>query len=147
MTKTDAAAIANEARISQGISWQQVADAAGAPLIWAISAVLGQQPMRPEQASAVGELLGLDAEVSAQFTRQPSRGTGDLGIPSDPTLYRFYEALTVYGPALKEWVHEEFGDGIMSAINFGIEVERVSDPGGDRVGITFNGKFLPYQWS
>ena len=147
MTKTEAAAVANELRIRNSISWTQLADAINAPLIWTISAVLGQQPMSAAQATTIGELLGLDHEVIDQFTRQPTRGTDSGGLPSDPTLYRFYEALSVYGPALKEWVHEEFGDGIMSAINFGIEVDRVADPGGDRVAITFNGKFLPYQWN
>ncbi len=147
LTKTEAAGITNEARLSRGVSWELVAQTVDAPLIWTISAVLGQQPMSQSKADAIGALLDLPSEVVSQLTRQPSRGTGSLELPSDPTLYRFYEALMVYGPALKEWVHEEFGDGIMSAINFGIEVERVSDPAGDRVSITFNGKFLPYQWS
>lgn len=147
ISKAEAATMADEHRIRNGVSWQQLADEIKAPLIWTISAVLGQQPMSAEQARTTGQLLGLDAEVSDQFTRQPTRGAGSLELPSDPTLYRFYEALSVYGPALKEWIHEEFGDGIMSAINFGIEVERVADPAGDRVAITFNGKFLPYQWS
>ena len=66
--------------------------------------------------------------------------------PSDPTIYRFHEALDVYGEALKELIHEEFGDGIMSAINFKVDFARRSDPGGDRVVVTFDGKFLPYQW-
>ncbi len=68
-------------------------------------------------------------------------------VPTDPTLYRFYEAIQVYGPAIKELIHEQFGDGIMSAINFGLTVERREHPGGDRVVVTFDGKFLPYDWA
>ena len=67
-------------------------------------------------------------------------------VPTDPTVYRFYEIVQVYGPAIKELIHEEFGDGIMSAINFGFTVRRIPDPAGDRVEIVLNGKFLPYEW-
>jgi cyanate lyase len=70
----------------------------------------------------------------------------DAAVPVDPTIYRLYEVLQVYGHALKTLIHEDFGDGIMSAINFRADVERVSDPAGDRVRITFFGTFLPYQW-
>jgi cyanate lyase len=74
------------------------------------------------------------------------RGALDEAVPTDPTVYRFYEIVQVYGPAIKELIHEEFGDGIMSAINFGFTVRREQDPGGDRVVVTMNGKFLPHEW-
>src|SRR5699024_914822 len=103
-----------------------------------------QHPMTAEQAGTVGDLLG-EAVVQA-LQLPPSRGSGTQDVPTDPTIYRFYEALDVYGPALKELIHEEFGDGIMSAINFKVDLERRPDPTGDRVVITFDGKFLDYQW-
>ncbi|GAA0624070.1 hypothetical protein GCM10010174_48990 [Kutzneria viridogrisea] len=94
----------------------------------------------------MAEELQLDPQVLAPLLRQPSRGTLDSSVPTDPTVYRLYEVLQVYGPAIKELIHENFGDGIMSAINFRLDVARQPDPDGDRVVITLNGKFLPYQW-
>ena len=94
----------------------------------------------------MAEELGLAVSVLAPLLRQPSRGALDGLVPTDPTVYRLYEVLQVYGPALKELIHEEFGDGIMSAINFRLDVQRRADPQGDRVVITLDGKFLPYQW-
>lgn len=146
MNKTEAGAIANDARIAKNLTWTQLAETIEAPLMWTISAVLGEHPMSQEQAEALSGLLGLEVPVMRQLTRQPSRGSGVPSLPTDPTLYRFYEALMVYGPAIKEYIHEEFGDGIMSAINFRLDAERVEDPAGDRVVLSFNGKFLPYQW-
>ena len=146
MTKDEAGDLLNRARQAKELSWQQVADAIDAPLLWTISALLGQHPVPRVQAEQVGALLELDPDVVAELVRQPTRGPGKAEIPSDPTLYRFYEALMVFGPAIKEYIHEEFGDGIMSAINFQIAAERRADPGGDRVVVTFDGKFLPYQW-
>lgn len=90
-------------------------------------------------------MLGLGEGVAESLRQQPTR-TPDEAATSDPTIYRFYEALDVYGPALKELIHEEFGDGIMSAINFKVDISRRADPGGDRVVVTFDGKFLDYNW-
>ena len=146
LDKTVAGQILNDARLTEGLTWQSIADALGTPMIWTISAALGQHPMTREQADTVGDLLGLDAAVVVALTRQPSRGEGTFTLPTDPTMYRFYEALIVYGPAIKEFVHEEFGDGIMSAINFRLDAQKVEDPEGDRVVVTFDGKFLPYAW-
>jgi len=91
-------------------------------------------------------VLDLDDDVRRARQLQPSRGDLDALVPTDPTIYRFYEVLQVYGPTIKELIHEEFGDGIMSAINFRFDVSRAADPAGDRVVVTLNGKFLPYQW-
>ncbi len=145
MSKSDAADLVAAARIRGGLTWAQIADAIGAPLVWTTAALLGQHPMTREQAQRACELLGLDEAVAESLQLQPSRGT-DPAVMADPTIYRFTEALAVYGPALKELIHEEFGDGIMSAINFRIDIARRPDPDGDRVVITLDGKFLDYRW-
>jgi cyanate lyase len=113
--------------------------------VWTVAALLGKHPVPAQCAQAVGQLLGLDADIVAALARQPYR-IADAGLTTDPTVYRFHEALDVYGQALKELIHEEFGDGIMSAINFSVDFAKQEDPQGDRVVVTFNGKFLPYQW-
>jgi cyanate lyase len=145
MSRTDAADLVVAARVRAGLTWQQIADEVGAPLVWTTAALLGQHPMTPEQAAAVCELLGLDDTVAESLQSQPYRGA-DPAVMSDPTIYRFVEAVSVYGPALKALIHEEFGDGIMSAINFQVDIERRPDPAGDRVVVTLDGKFLDYQW-
>jgi cyanate lyase len=102
--------------------------------------------MTEEQASAAASLLDLGDDARRALLLQPSRGDLAAAVPTDPTMYRFYEVLQVYGTTIKELIHEEFGDGIMSAINFRLDVSREPDPAGDRVVVTLNGKFLPYQW-
>src|ERR1700722_19649169 len=150
MTKQQAADEVRDAKASQGLTWARLAEAVGAPVPWTVSALLGQQPMTPAQAAVAVEALALDGqlagEVTAALTAQPTRGALDAPVPTDPTIYRFYEIVQVYGPTIKELIHEEFGDGIMSAINFRFDVKRVPDSAGDRVVVTLDGKFLPYQW-
>jgi cyanate lyase len=102
--------------------------------------------MTRDEARAAGALLELSDDVRLALQLQPTRGALDAPVPTDPTIYRFYEVLQVYGPTIKELIHEEFGDGIMSAINFRLDVRRAPDPAGDRVVVTLDGKFLPYQW-
>lgn len=145
MSKSAAADLVVAARLRRGLSWSAIAEALGAPLVWTTAALLGQHPMTPEQAARVCDLLGLDDAVAESLSLQPARGA-DPAVMSDPTIYRFVEAISVYGPALKELIHEEFGDGIMSAINFKVDFARRPDPDGDRVVITFDGKFLDYRW-
>ncbi|MFI5714353.1 cyanase [Nocardia sp. NPDC051750] len=145
MSKSAAADLVVAARIRRGFSWADIAEALGAPLVWTTAALLGQHPMTAEQARRVCDLLGLDEAVAESLSLQPARGA-DPSLMSDPTIYRFVEAISVYGPALKELIHEEFGDGIMSAINFKVDFARRPDPDGDRVVITFDGKFLDYRW-
>ncbi|MBP2457011.1 cyanate lyase [Clavibacter michiganensis] len=130
---------------SSDLSWSDVAGQLDRPLLWTIAALLGSHALPPELAARAGELLGLDDETVAALTQQPYRVRGDE-LTADPTIYRFYELLAVYGPALKEAIHEEFGDGIMSAINCNVEVSRREDPEGDRVRVVIDGKFLKYQW-
>lgn len=135
------------ARLAKGLTWQQLADAVERPLVWTIAALLGQHPVPAELGAKVVALLGLDESVVPVLAAVPMRGGLPTAVPTDPTMYRLYEALSVYGPALKEVIHEQFGDGIMSAINFSLDLQRKPHPGGDRVVITFDGKFLPYEWN
>jgi cyanate lyase len=146
MTKQEAAAAVRAAKIRLGLTWAQLAEAVGAAPAWTTSALLGQQPMTADQAKAAVSLLDLGEDVAAALQLQPSRGALESAVPVDPTIYRFYEVLQVYGPTIKELIHEQFGDGIMSAINFRLDVSRAADPAGDRVVVTLDGKFLPYQW-
>jgi cyanate lyase len=145
MSRAEAATLVRSARVRAGATWVELADKVGAPVVWTTSALLGQHPMTAEEAAAACELLDLGADVAEALRGQPTRGV-DHAVLRDPTIYRFQEALMVYGPALKELLHEEFGDGIMSAINFKIDFRRRADPGGDRVVVTLDGKFLDYQW-
>jgi cyanate lyase len=154
MTKQEAAELVRAAKARMGLTWAQLAEAIEAPVPWTISALLGQQPMSPEQALAAVEILNpalrnlttTTHDVQEALQAQPTRGALESPVPTDPTIYRFYEIVQVYGPTIKELIHEEFGDGIMSAINFRFDVKRAADPGGDRVVVTLDGKFLPYQW-
>jgi cyanate lyase len=135
------------ARLAKGLTWQQLADAIDRPVVWTTSALLGQHPIPAELAAVLVELLGLDESVIPVLAGVPYRGGLPSAVPTDPTIYRFYEALQVYGPALKELIHENFGDGIMSAINFSVDIQKKSHASGDRVIVTFDGKFLPYEWT
>jgi cyanate lyase len=146
MTKKEAAQAVRAAKARLGVTWAQLAEAVGRPVAWTTSALLGQQPMTAAQAEAAASLLDLDKDVIPALQLQPTRGALETAVPIDPTIYRFYEVLQVYGPTIKELIHEEFGDGIMSAINFRLDVKRVSDQAGDRVVVTLDGKFLPYDW-
>lgn len=146
ISEHEAAEVIRRSRARLGQTWQQLAEAINKPVAWTTAALLGQHPMGQEDAETIGALLDLDEEVVEMLQLQPTRGSGVQQVPTDPTIYRLYEALDVYGPAIKELIHEEFGDGIMSAINFRLEVGRRADPTGDRVVVTLDGKFLDYQW-
>jgi cyanate lyase len=134
------------ARLTKGLTWQQLADAIDRPVVWTTSALLGQHPIPPELGKVLVEMMGLDAAAVPILAAVPYRGGLPTAVPTDPTIYRFYEALQVYGPALKELIHENFGDGIMSAINFSVDMQKKPHPSGDRVVVTFDGKFLAYDW-
>jgi cyanate lyase len=135
-----------EAKRHKGLTFEQIAEKVGRHKVWTTAALLGQHPMGAEDAETVASVLGLDGEVSAALQETPMRGSLDSTVPVDPTIYRIHEVTQVYGTTIKALIHEEFGDGIMSAINFNLEIERIEDPAGDRVRITYDGKFLPYQW-
>ncbi|MEU3597299.1 cyanase [Streptomyces sp. NPDC006798] len=138
------AAKAVDAKIRKDLTWREIADAAGLSVAFVTAAVLGQHPLPEASAEAVAELLELDADDTAVLRTIPVRGSIPGGIPTDPTIYRFYEMLQVYGTTLKALVHEQLGDGIISAINFKLDVKKVADPdGGERAVITLDGKYLP----
>ncbi|MFE6973857.1 cyanase [Streptomyces sp. NPDC057682] len=133
-----------EAKIRKDLSWKRIAEAAGLSTAFTTAAVLGQHALPAASAKAVAELLELGDDAALLLTTIPTRGSIPDRVPTDPTIYRFYEMLQVYGTTLKALVHEEFGDGIISAINFRLDVKKVADPeGGERAVITLDGKYLP----
>jgi cyanate lyase len=146
VTKDEASNAVQLAMRERGLTFAALADELGRPKVWVAAAVLGQHPFSADEAAQLVSTLGLADDVGAALQQIPTRGGVDAAVPVDPTIYRFYELIQVYGPALKALIHEEFGDGIMSAINFRADIARVADPAGDRVRITLDGKFLPYQF-
>ncbi|MBV9455293.1 MAG: cyanase [Rubrobacter sp.] len=146
MDRKDATELILEAKRQEGLTFESIAEKVGRHKAWMTAALLGQHPMSAEDAEQVVDILGLDQEVTAVLQEIPMRGSLDTDVPVDPTIYRLHEVIQVYGTTIKALIHEEFGDGIMSAINFGLNVERVEDPEGDRVRITYEGKFLPFDW-
>ncbi|MER7824118.1 cyanase [Streptomyces sp. NPDC054945] len=138
------AVTAVDAKTRKDLSWQQLADAAGLSVAFVTAALLGQHALPEAAAKAVADLLDLDEDAVRLLQTVPTRGSIPGGIPTDPTIYRFHEMLQVYGTTLKALVHEQFGDGIISAINFKLDVRKVADPeGGERAVITLDGKYLP----
>jgi cyanate lyase len=146
MAKAQATEAVQLAMREQGLTFAELADQLGRPKVWVAAAVLGQHPFSANEAAQLVSTLGLPDDLGVALQQIPTRGALDAAVPVDPTIYRFYELIQVYGPALKALIHEKFGDGIMSAINFRADIERVADPAGDRVRITLDGKFLPYQF-
>ena len=136
------AALAAKRRLQ--VSWPTIAETLGESLVWSTSAVLGQQPLNTEQARALGRLLQLEDEVVDALQLPPVRGA-DVVDTTEPVVYRLQEMVQVYGSTLAELIREEFGDGIMSAIDFELSFERREDPKGDRVRLVLDGKFLPYR--
>lgn len=145
MTRKETTAAVLEAKRAKGLTWAQIAAQVGRHKVWVTSALLGQNSMNAEEAKRAVELLGLGEPEAQSLQECPLKGSLDAAVPVDPLIYRFHEVTQVYGTTLKELIHEEFGDGIMSAIDFELNVERKPDPKGDRVVVTFNGKFLPYR--
>jgi cyanate lyase len=138
------AEIAVQNKAARGLSWKAVAEDTGLSVVFVTAAVLGQHPLPKGAAEIVGQRMGLHEEEILLLQSVPLRGSLATAIPSDPTIYRFYEIVQVYGTTLKALVAEEFGDGIISAINFRLKLEKVEDPeGGHRAIITLDGKFLP----
>lgn len=133
------------AKTDKNISWQALADKLGRSEVWVASACLGQNTMSPEEAQATGDMLGLAPDVVAALRVFPTKGAGHHYVPTDPLLYRFFEICYVYGPTIKEIINEKVGDGIMSAIDFKMDLQREANPAGDRVQIVMSGKFLPYK--
>lgn len=135
------------AKASRGLSWVEIGESLGMGPVYVASCCFGENSMDEAGAKALGELLSLGADVVVALQQYPMKGwtMGDKVVPTDPLIYRFYEIMAVYGTSIKSVTQEMFGDGIMSAIDFKLDIERVSDPKGDRVVIRMDGKFLPYK--
>ncbi len=146
MKRTEVTEKILSAKRLKGLSWKDIgARVGGMSPILVCAACMGQMKMSKAQAGRAAELFGLDPEEALLLMEVPYRGSLPPGPPTDPLVYRFYELVQVYGTTWKELIQEEFGDGIMSAIDFDMVMERLPDPKGDRVKITMSGKFLPYK--
>jgi cyanate lyase len=145
MTREDVTAQVVAAKLRKKLKWSQLAEAVGHSKEWTTAALLGQMTLTEAQAKKVGQMLDLPAEAVEQLQVVPYKGSLPTAVPTDPLIYRFYELVNVYGTTLKALIHEEFGDGIMSAIDFSMDITREPDPKGDRVHIVMSGKFLPYK--
>ena len=132
-------------KVAQGLKWADVAARVGQSKEWVTAACLGQMTLNAEQADVLAEIFGLSTEEKRWLMVVPYKGSLPTAVPTDPLIYRFYELVSVYGSTFKELIHEEFGDGIMSAIDFKMNLTREPDPKGDRVSIVMSGKFLPYK--
>jgi cyanate lyase len=132
-------------KVAQGLKWSDVAAKVGLSKEWVTAACLGQMTLSAEQAGVVGQIFGLSDAEQKWLMVVPYKGSLPTSVPTDPLIYRFYELVSVYGTTFKELIHEEFGDGIMSAIDFKMDLKREANPAGDRVSIAMSGKFLPYK--
>jgi cyanate lyase len=145
MTRNDVTALILNNKRHKKLKWAQLAQATGQSKEWTTAALLGQMAVTAQQAEKVGAMLDLPAEAVALLQEVPYKGSLPTSVPTDPLIYRFYELVNVYGSSIKELIHEEFGDGIMSAIDFSMDISREQNPNGDRVRIVMSGKFLPYK--
>ena len=132
-------------KVSKGLKWEDVAKKVGMSKEWVTVGCLGQMSFDAAQAAVVSEIFGLTADEQKWLQVVPYKGSLPTPVPTDPLIYRWYEMVNVYGTTIKELIHEEFGDGIMSAIDFSMDIVRQPDPKGDRVNVVLSGKFLPYK--
>jgi len=145
MDRKTCTSIVLEAKKAQGLTLQEIADKLGRHVVWTTAAIMGQATMDAGEAQALASLLELGDDVAEALQEIPTKGSLDTSVPVDPLMYRLHEITQVYGTSIKAVIHEKFGDGIMSAIDFDIDIRRVPDPKGDRVQIVYTGKFLPYK--
>lgn len=145
MTRDEVTELIVIQKLKKQLSWPQLAEAIGLSKEWTTAALLGQMTLNAQQANIIGQRLELPEEAILQLQVVPYKGSLPTAVPSDPLIYRFYELINVYGTTFKALIHEEFGDGIMSAIDFDMDLQRLPDEKGDRVKITMSGKFLPYK--
>lgn len=149
MTRDECTELLAQARLDAGLTYQDIAGKLGRHPIWTAAAMLGQCTLDEAEAGTIVDLLGLEGDdhdqVRQALQQPPTKGAVGRDVPVDPLIYRLHEITQIYGPAIKAVIHEEFGDGIMSAIDFEMDIERIPDPKGDRVKLTYNGKFLPYR--
>jgi cyanate lyase len=132
-------------KVKKNIKWTDVAKKVGESKEWVTAACLGQMTLTAAQAKAVGKIFGLNEEEQQWLQVVPYKGSLPTPVPTDPLIYRWYEIVSVYGTTIKELIHEEFGDGIMSAIDFSMDIQREPNEKGDRVNVVLSGKFLPYK--
>jgi cyanate lyase len=144
MNKLEMTEVIMTAKNKLGLGWEDIAEKVGLAPVFLTSACLGMNSLKPEVANKVAQVLGLPEEISATLQQFPHKHW-DKAIPTDPVIYRWYEIVGVYGETIKELIHEKFGDGIMSAIDFSMHIDKEENPAGDRVVVTLNGKFLPYK--
>ena len=145
MNRHDVTELIVTQRLAKGLSWADIAKAVGHSKEWVTAGCLGQMTFTPQQAAVIGEMLELPAPAVKLLQVVPYKGSLPTAVPTDPLIYRLYEVVSVYGITMKELIHEEFGDGIMSAIDFKMDLSREPHPMGDRVSIVMSGKFLPYK--
>ena len=145
MTREDVTDLIYSAKVQKGIKWCDVAKKLKVSKEWATAACLGQMTLTKPQALIIGKTFGLPLEAINLLQVVPYKGSLRSSVPTDPLIYRWYEIVSVYGTTIKELIHEEFGDGIMSAIDFSMDIVREPDPKGDRVNVVLSGKFLPYK--
>ena len=132
-------------KVAKGLKWADVAERVGLSKEWVTAACLGQMTLDAEQAGVIAAMFDLSEDEKRWLMVVPFKGSLPAAVPSDPLIYRFYELVNVYGTTFKELIHEEFGDGIMSAIDFKMNLQREPNSAGDRVSIMMSGKFLPYK--
>jgi cyanate lyase len=145
MNRQDVTEMILSAKRKKGLKWYDIAKKIGHSKEWVTAAMLGQMTLTKVEAEKAGKLFGLDKEAVQILQEVPYKGSLPTAVPTDPLIYRWYEIVNVYGTTIKELIHEEFGDGIMSAIDFSMDIEREPDPKGDRVKVVLSGKFLPYK--
>ena len=145
MNRNDVTEMIIEAKVKKGLKWEEVAGRVGLSKEWVTAGCLGQMTFDARQAATVAEIFDLPAEAQKWLQEVPYKGSLPTSVPTDPLIYRFYELVSVYGTTFKALIHEEFGDGIMSAIDFRMDLTREPHANGDRVNIAMSGKFLPYK--
>lgn len=132
-------------KVSKGLKWEDVAQQVGLSKEWVTAGCLGQMTFNAAQAAVLAKIFDLTEEETKWLQVVPYKGSLPTPVPTDPLIYRWYEVVSVYGSTIKELIHEEFGDGIMSAIDFSMDIQREANPNGDRVNVVLSGKFLPYK--
>jgi cyanate lyase len=149
MTKKEATDYLLAAKKNKGLTFEEIGKSVGKDKVWVAAAIMGQASMSKDEAEKTVQALGLSEgtakQIAAALQEMPMKGSLDSTVPVDPLIYRFHEITQVYGTTMKAVIHEMFGDGIMSAIDFEIDIQKKLDPKGDRVVVSYSGKFLPYR--
>jgi len=149
MSRQEATDYLLAAKRTKGMTFEEISKAVGRDKVWVTAAIMGQATMSKDEAEKTVRTLGVGEGLAGQIADSlqeiPMKGSLDASVPVDPLIYRFHEITQVYGTTMKALIHEMFGDGIMSAIDFEIDIQKKEDPKGERVVVTYNGKFLPYR--